>query len=101
MERLIVAQFKKKSICKDKPQAKTMICILLLIAQVSKKDYSYSGYETFQIVWQRLVECHLLAKLLALSFDTTASNTGVHQGKRVYNSIYILRPKKFLHSEGE
>jgi hypothetical protein len=40
-----------------------------------------AGESTCTVVWDRIVECGLKDRIKCLSFDTTASNTGCHQGK--------------------
>ena len=39
------------------------------------------GQETFRIVWNNIEDCRLKNSVICLSFDTTASNTGIFQGK--------------------
>ena len=101
MERLIVAQLKKNnSICRDKPQTKTIICILLLVTEVLKKTIYNQASKLSKlfgndwlsaIFWQSFWRCHLTQRRQTLAF------TKVNE----HNSIYFLRPNEFLHSEGE
>ena len=50
-------------------------------------DFS-KGLQTFLIVWNRLKDCRLVEKVFALSFDTTAANTGATQGMHI--SLFLI-----------